>query len=524
MTNKSNILRLIILSSFLISAFLPINAQENLKYQKPPKEILDLVDVPLAPRVLIDDKGEQMVLRYSDSYKTLAELSEKELRLGGLRINPKTNIGSRTTYYKNIKVKNVKDKDAIQVAGLPANARIANFKWSPDQTKLAFTNTVTEGVGLWVLDIKKAQAIKITEPKLNANMRNPISWFKDGNSLLVKFLPGQRKSLINTDVAVPDGPTVTISSGKKAQNRTYQDLLKNSNDEFNFEQLSMSELYKVNLDGSKTKWKEKAMYSSISFSPDGNYVMVTNIDKPFSYIVPYYRFPQRTTIYKSNGDFVKTINEVPLTEVLPKGFMAVRKGKRSMNWRNDKPATLVWVEALDEGDPEKKVDYRDEIFQLEAPFSGKAKSIFKTINRFSYIQWGNENMAIAHDFWWNTRNTKSYVFNPSNAKQQARVIFDRNYQDRYSDPGNFVTKRNEYGRDVLEIDGGNAYLVGDGYTKNGQFPFIDKMNLKSKETKRLYQSKYKDKAEDLSKVVDMKKGKILVRIESPKEYPNYYFR
>jgi hypothetical protein len=85
-------------------------AQEKLTYQKPPKEILELVDVERAPSVRIDNKGEFMVLLYRDGYKTLAELSETELRLAGLRINPKTNIGSRTTYYKNIKVKTVTEK------------------------------------------------------------------------------------------------------------------------------------------------------------------------------------------------------------------------------------------------------------------------------------------------------------------------------------------------------------------------------------------------------------------------------
>ena len=524
MTKKNSILRLISLSFFLFCVFFQMDAQENLKYQKPPKEILDLVDVPRAPWVLIDNKGEQMVLLYRDSYKTLAELSEKELRLGGLRINPKTNIGSRTTYYKNLKVKNVNDKDAKQVAGLPENSRLANFNWSPDQTKLAFTNTVEKGVELWILNIINAKVEKISDAKLNANMGNPIRWFKDGNALLVKFLPTKREDLINTDEAVPDGPTVTVSSGKKAQNRTYQDLLKNSNDENNFELLAGSELFKVNIDGAKTKWKDIAMYRSVSFSPDGNYVLVSTVHRPFSYIVPYYRFPTKTNIYKNNGDFVKTINEVPLTEVLPKGFMSVRKGKRSLSWRNDKAATLVWTVALDEGDPEKKVDFRDEVFQLDAPFTGNAKSILKTKNRFAGIEWGNEKVAIAYDYWWNNRNTKTYVFNPSDAKQKPNIIFDRNYQDRYSDPGDFITKKNKYNKNILDLEKANAFLLGDGFTKDGQFPFVDKINLKTKKTKRLYQSEYKNKVEDLRKAIDIKKGKILVRIEAATEYPNYYFR
>lgn len=499
-------------------------AQENTSYQKPPKEILELVDVQRAPNVQIDSKGEYMVLLYRDSYKTIAELSEKELRLAGLRINPKTNIGSRTAFYTNIKVKLLSDKDARQVNGLPQDARMAMFNWSPDQTKMAFTNTTEKGVEVWILDIKTAEAKKISEANVNANMGNPISWFKDNKALLVNFLPDDLPELINTAEAIPEGPTITTSTGSKAQNRTYQDLLKNASDEHNFEQLATSVLYKLNIEGEKTKWKEKAMYSDVSFSPDGNYVLISTIHKPFSYIVPYYRFPEITTIYKSNGELVKVINEVPLIEELPKGFMAVRKGKRSMNWRSDKAATLFWAEALDDGDPEQKADFRDEIFQLDAPFSGTPKSLCKTINRFYRIDWGTDNIAIIHDYWWNNRNTKSYVFNPANPSEKTVILYDRNYQDKYSDPGNFSSKRNEYGKYVLDIENDNAFLIGDGFTEKGQFPFIDKINLKTKQTKRLYQSNYTDKLENLYAAIDMSKGEILVRIESPTEYPNYYIR
>ncbi|MDF1546678.1 MAG: prolyl oligopeptidase family serine peptidase [Bacteroidales bacterium] len=499
-------------------------AQENTSYQKPPKEILELVDVQRAPNVQIDSKGEYMVLLYRDSYKTIAELSEKELRLAGLRINPKTNIGSRTAFYTNIKVKLLSDKDARQVNGLPKDARMAMYNWSPDQTKMAFTNTTEKGVEVWILDIKTAEAKKISEANVNANMGNPISWFKDNKALLVNFLPDNLPELINTAEAIPEGPTITTSTGSKAQNRTYQDLLKNASDEHNFEQLASSVLYKLSLEGEKTKWKEKAMYSDVSFSPDGNYVLISTIHKPFSYIVPYYRFPEITTIYKSNGELVKVINEVPLIEELPKGFMAVRKGKRSMNWRSDKAATLFWAEALDDGDPEQKADFRDEIFQLDAPFSGTPKLLCKTINRFYRIDWGTDNTAIIHDYWWNNRNTKSYVFNPANPSEETVILYDRNYQDKYSDPGNFSSKRNEYGKYVLDIENDNAFLIGDGFTEKGQFPFIDKINLKTKQTKRLYQSNYTDKLENLYAAIDMLKGEILVRIESPTEYPNYYIR
>ena len=509
----------------LLLSIVKVNAQENAIYQKPPQEILELVDVPRAPSVLIDDSKEYMILLFRDAYKSIEELSQEELRLGGLRIDPKTNIGSRVTYFNNVKIKSLKKKggEISQVKGLPINPKLTNFNWSPDQKKIALTNTTSNGVEVWVLDLVTYSVTKLTSANINANIGDVINWFEDGQSLLIKSISENRKPLINTKTAIPVGPTISVNVGKKAQNRTYQDLLKNKNDEHNFEQLGLSEIYKVSLDGKKEKWLDNDIYTSINFSPDGNFVLVNTVRKPFSYLVPYRRFPSKTTIYTKDGKKVETVVEVPLIEDLPKGFMSVRTGKRNFRWRNDKPATLVYTKALDDGDPENKVDYRDEVFELEAPFNDGDKSILKTINRVNAIEWGNNSIAIAHDYWWNTRNTKTYIFNPSDASQKPVVLSDRNYQDNYSDPGNFVTERNHMGSPILTLLKDNAFLIGDGFTEKGQFPFVDQVNLKDTKKKRIYQSEYTDKLEELRNY-DPKKNELLVRIESPKEYPNYYIK
>ncbi|MFC6858670.1 alpha/beta hydrolase family protein [Zunongwangia atlantica] len=508
----------------LAASIFSSTAQENLTYQKPPKPILDLVDVPLAPGTYINSKGDLMLFLYRDQYKTIAELSEKELRLGGLRINPVTNISSRASYFTDIKIKPVKAENPTDVKGLPENPRLANLSWSPDEKKLAFTQTTETGVELWVIDIASATAKKLTDATLNANMGNTINWFKDSEAVLIKMLPEDRKDLIDESLAVPTGPTVSVSDGKEAQNRTYQDLLKDPNDEYNFEQLARSSLVKVDLDGNKSEWMEAKMYDDISFSPDGEYVMISHIKKPFSYLVPYYRFPTETNVYKNDASLVNMVNDVPLLEDLPQGFMSTQQGRRSLNWRADKPATLVYAMALDGGDPEVEVDYRDQVFMLEAPFKGEGKAFLKTINRYSGIMWGDDKTAIAMDYWWNTRNRKTYVINPSGNNKDPKILFDRNYQDVYSDPGSFVTHKNDYGRYVLELDSKDAYLIGDGFSEKGQYPFIDKIDLSTGKTDRLYQSAFEDKKETIVEAIDMDKGEILVRIEASTEYPNYYIR
>ena len=510
--------------AILILANSQIFAQGSLKYQSPPTQISDLIDAPLAPSVIIDTKGENVVLLFRNAYKTIQELSETELRLGGLRINPVTNIGSRTTFYNDIEVKGAFDKESTSVSGLPGNPKLAYFNWSPDQSKMAFTNTISTGVEIWILDIKTTSVSKLTEARVNANLGNPLAWFADGSGLLVKMLPPDREELINTATAIPTGPTVTVSSGAKAQNRTYQDLLKNPVDEQNFEQLTKSEIYKIDLSGNSELWMHSGMYRQISFSPDGNYVLVTRTKMPFSYLVPYSRFAFETNIYSSEGGLVKQLIDNTVEEVRPKGFMSTTKEKRRFSWRADQPATIVWAQALDGGDPAREVEFHDEVLQLQAPFTGAERSLIKLKNRFSFIQWGDDSKAIAFDNWFDNRNTRTYVFNPSDNTSEPKVLFDRNYQDRYSDPGDFITRKNKFNKNVLAIDGLNAFLFGDGFTEKGQFPFVDKLNLADGKSTRLYQSEYTDKLETLVGAIDISKGEILIRIESKSEYPNYYSR
>ena len=437
-------------------------AQENLTYQKPSSEILALADYERAPSVSMDSKKEYLLLSYRNTYKTLDDLNQEEMRLGGLRINPVTNISSTVTYINNLKLRKISDNLDIQVSGLPQEMKITNISWSPNEKKIAFTNTTSSGVELWIIDVATSVAKKITSDNLNANLGSPYNWMKDNETLLVKFLPKNRLPLVDLKKDLPKGPTVSVSDGSKSQNRTYQDLLKNKTDETNFENLVTSELYKVSISGASQLFKPAAIYAGESFSPDGNYLMLTTIQKPFSYIVPLSRFPQKTTVYDLSGKEIKVVNEVPLTEIMPKGFSSVRKGKRSMNWRADKPATLSYVTALDEGDQSKKVDFRDEVFLWNAPFTADPTSLVKTQQRFGGIIWGNDTYAIVSDDWYDTRNTKTYLINPSTSNASPKIISDRNSQDIYSDPGNFETKKNQFGRYALAIEIDNVFLIGDG--------------------------------------------------------------
>ncbi len=510
----------------LLSSQFFSDAQENLAYQKPSAEILKLADYERAPRVMMDERKENMVFLYYNTYKTLEDLNQEEMRLGGLRINPVTNISSSVTYMNNLAVRklNASDPKPVQVKGLPANPRITNLTWSPDDKKMAFTHTTEKSVELWVLDIGSATASRVSERALNANLGKPFSWYKDSQHMLIRLIPADRPALIDAKNELPAGPIISNSSGEKAQNRTYSDLLKNSTDEINFETIVTSELYKTSLNGEMSLFKPKAMYSEENFSPDGNYVMVATIQRPFSYLVQLNRFPSTSVVYDLSGKLVKVVNEVSLSEVLPKGFMAVRKEPRNMNWRNDKPASLSYAQALDDGNPANSVDFRDAVYTWDAPFQSNPELLVKTVDRFGGVIWGNETTAILYDYWYDTRNTRIYLFNPAVPAVSPKVISNRNSQDVYSDPGKFETRRNNYSEEVLLIEKDHVFQVGDGFTKEGQFPFVDQLNVKTLKKNRIYQSEYIDKLEKILAIQDVEKGSLIVQIQSKNDYPNYYLR
>jgi dipeptidyl aminopeptidase/acylaminoacyl peptidase len=225
-------------------------------------------------------------------------------------------------------------------------------------------------------------------------------------------------------------------------------------------------------------------------------------------------------VYTSAGALVKEVNAIPLIEIMPKGFEAVRTGKRSMSWRDDSPHALMYVEALDGGNPAQAAEFRDELFSWDAPFDGYPLSIMKVKQRFSDVLFSDNGFMIVKDSWYDTRNEKTYLVNLTD--NSSKIIVDRNSQDAYGDPGVYQQSKGKYGTYVLTVTNNKLMLFGDGYSDKGQFPFIDEFDLTSLKTKRIYQSTFSDKKIDLLDVMDAKKGIYLVQLQSKTDYPDYY--
>jgi len=499
---------------------------DALPYKTPAPELTALVDAPLTPFVSFSPDHRWMLIMERPALPGIADLAEPELRIGGLRIRPRTNGPSRVNWpIDKLTLKSLDGAVTRDIAGLPPGADIQNVSWSPDGSTIAFTVTNDANIELWMAEVARVNTRRVMRQRLNAAMgHRPYSWLSDSRTLVCTIVPEERGPEPAAS-RVPLGPVVQENTGQKLPARTYQDLLENTHDEALFDYYLTAQVMRVNLDGDRERLGDPRVVSNLTPSPDGKELLVETLHRPYSYLVPWYRFPRRIEVWDLDGNKVKTLADVPLQEGVPIAFGSVPTGPRSVGWRDDAPATLVWAEAQDGGDAGAEADVRDKLFLLPAPFTGQPAVLATLAQRYGGVEWGTGALAMVHSWWWTTRNEKTWIVEPDHPRTAARLLFDRSWEDVYGDPGSFVTAPNAYGREVLLADttGTRLYLVGDGASPEGKRPFLDRLDLGTLQAERLWRSEppFYERPVDL---LDREAAKVVTRRESRENPPNYFIR
>ncbi len=513
----------------LIDCLTPGSAADS-AYQKPPQAILDVLNARQAPAVLLSPARDTMLLADIDRVPTIADLAEPMLRLAGERINPNTNGPHGARPLTGLTILGISDGSNRKVALPPHSKLLLPFgrggmgesSWSADGKRLALSNVTPGGIELWILDVATASLRKVPGLMLNSAFGQAIQWMPDNQSLLVQLIPAGRGKP-PTAGAVPTGPTIQENLGGKAPVWTFEDLLKNAHDEALFDFYCTAQLAVIDLSSDKINLVGKpAIFPMVDPSPDGRLILVSRITKPYSYLVTADAFPNEIEVWNRSGALVYKVASIPLQEQVPTD--GVSTGPRSVRWRASEPATLTWAEALDGGNPRTKVPYRDRVVMLRAPFKESPAEIAKTEFRFGGISWGEKNgIGLLNEFDRPTRRARMWQIQADRPGEAPRKIWDRNSQDRYNDPGSFVTRTLINGQRVLLQNGDTLYLRGQGASPKGSLPFLDEFNLQTLQSKRLFRCT-EGSYEEVMELLADDASRFLTRYETPDEPSNVFLR
>lgn len=507
------------LSFLWIACFWVIGLQAQEVYQTPAKEITDLLLAPPTPTISMDGMAQFMLIASRNSYPSVEELGQPEFKVAGLRMNPLNASITRQTYINHFALKEIATNKTIAINGLPVSLSALNPVWSPNEDKIAFLNVLQKSVDLYVIDIKTKQAKKINKGSVNTILGSDIVWLNN-ETLLYKVTANDLTRLQKKPIT-PKGPTIQENLGKVAPSVTYQDLIKSPYDEYVFEFLSASKLVK-NTNGVETTILASSILASFQISPDKKYILTKQLNKPFSYLVTAYGFASTINIIDVNGKKVHTVANLPSGESTPSGYDNVQNVPRAFDWKNDAPATLIYAMPLDSGLIKKQVPFHDAVYSVNAPFNGTPVELFKTKYRYSRTIWGDNQLALVSE---NLRSKQQYRMSIYNANTNALDVFiEGNSTDAYHFPGTPVTHKNAMGEQVFSVSN-NAILFNNttGASAKGDLPYLAWMDIKSHQQQIVWRCG-DDAFEYVAEVLQTAPFKVITRMETEKQVPNYFIR
>ena len=448
------------------------------QYQRPSQPLQDIVEQNKKVSTRLSDNKQWLAILTPESHVDIETLAQKELKLAGLRLSPKQLTPSRIkARYSSIELVNLSDTPVkTETIITPATLTVTKVQFSPDSRFISYIGISNNGADLYLYEIATRQSSKLNKTRINASLGLKYQWLHNSQGIASNVAIDSEYLPQNSQF---HGPNVSVTLGKKAPRRTYQDLLKNAQDEALFNQLTTSQLSIMMLDGEVIKIGKPAINIDFSLSPDDKYLLVKRIKPPFSHTVKYRDFAQSVEMFHSSGEKLATLAELESGEFRPSGSDSVRKGPRLIHWRSDKPNTLAYVEAIDEGDSNKKAQYRDQLGQISAPFDLAPEALVKTPWRIANIQWGEQRLALITErnstkkqmrvSFLNTGSDKSV----SDKSTAMHLWYQKAIRDSYSDPGRLYKRPRPTGLGHLfALDNGSVFHYGLGASPDGYQPFL----------------------------------------------------
>jgi dipeptidyl aminopeptidase/acylaminoacyl peptidase len=466
-------------------------------YDQPPKFILDVLRAPPPPTPYVSPTRQSMLLVSWREYPSMSRVATPILKLAGSRVEIANHSKHDTPGGYGITPCAVSFElvalpgGAGKTVRLPDDACPGRPYWAADGTHFAFANSARDSVELWIGDTGTGALRKVPGVRLNPMLEGAVQWMPDHKSLLVKAVPAGLGEPPPAP-AVATGPSIQETGSGTGESSTYEtrDTLKSKHDEDLFDYYAASQVALVDASTlAVTRLGKPANYEMVDPAPDGQHLLVVTIHKPYSYVTTHERFPREIEVWDlgKRPAAVAKIASIPLTDRVP--VAGVPTGPREFAWRADAPATLVWAEALDGGDWKVKVPFRDKVWLQKAPFTAPPVEVARTEQRFAGFLWTERpDITLMEEYDENRHWRRTFVVDVEHPQSAPRVLWDLSTDEKYADPGKPVFRQQANGEYLVRLQGDALYLSGTGASPAGDRPFLDKLDLKTQQSVRLFRS------------------------------------
>ena len=491
------------------------------KFHKAPAAMREILDAPPTPLVSLSPKRDRVVLVQGSLYPPISELAQPMVALAGYRINPVSNGPHRPPRYVGLTLKNTAT-GVEKPLPVPSGAYLGFPLWSPDGKMFAVASYQPDTIELWVADATSGVFYRLRNVALNTIFGPGFQWMPDSQHLLCQTVVAGRGKAPERPHP-PVGPEARETNGKSAPTRTFQDLLTDAFDEDLFDFYATSQLTVINASTAESKPIGKpGLIRSFEMSPDSQHVLVEKIRRPYSFNVPASFFPRDVEAIDLQGRLEYKVAHLPSAENVPIG--GVLPGPRNTHWRPTAPATLVWVETLDGGDPKKRVPYRDRVMIYKLGGEEPPAELARTEHRFSGLTWSEKSwVALLKDYQSSKRWTRTYLINPDDSAVERRLLWELSSQDRYTDPGAPMSRTLANGFRAMRVFNNSIYLNGSGASPEGDRPFLHRLDLASLQTETLFHAA-EQTYESVVALINDDGSQFITRQEAPGSPPNYFLR
>jgi dipeptidyl aminopeptidase/acylaminoacyl peptidase len=502
-------------------------------YDLPPKNILDVLHAPEPPGAYVSPTRQAMLLVTVQAFPPMSRVAAPYLKLAGSRVEIANHSKHDTPGGYGVTPCAVAFQLVSVPAGkvtpvaLPAGACTGRPYWSADGKRFAFANTARDAVELWVGDAATGALRKVPRVRLNPMLDSDLQWMPDNRALLVKLVP-DNMGAPPPEPPVPVGPNIQETGSGKGESSTYEnrDTLKSPHDEDLFDWYARSQVALVDAGTlAVTRVGKAGNIADVDPAPDGQHLLVATLHKPYSYVTTSERFPREIEVWniaKRAAVTSTTIASIPLTDRVP--VAGVPTGPRDFAWRPTDPATLVWAEALDGGDWKVNVPQRDKVLLQKAPFTAAPVEIARTAQRFEGFAWTERtDLALLQEYDENRHWRHTSLMDVDHPQAAPRVLWDLSSDEKYADPGNPVYRAQASGQYLIRTQGDTIWLSGNGASPDGDRPFLDRLDLKTGKSERLFRSD-RDALERFVGFTGDDDHRLLTWHQSVSSPPNAYLR